>query len=582
MANMNTKRQSPTRQQVKNHEGATNFKLTSLEDLFSKVLGSFFGESTFYERRTAEGEYTKLVNIIESVEDRDKEYVLKIAELGRSDSFGKMIQYPLEILTACFNIDRYKGHNFQTQAGHNKLKFYSDSIVRRAMDVTSILATQLSTHDFSKINACEEPTLDTRRNRVVPIPAQMKKCLKYKIESFDKYKLSKGLSGNRAVTLADAIKLLRPNPADRDMAQFYHDIIGGQVNLGAGKAEIRTEMSKKGQSPMSDNADLKKAVYNGTMQSIIMALAQLYREGVFKDKEVLAFVCNKFRSKSEVHMSKLLPIRYYSAYKELSFANTPILMELRDAVSDALDISIDNVTTLGGRTAVLTDVSASMKRPISDKSSVTALEMASLLGVIAYKKGFGDLFAFGTAIERADMSREVPTLELVSTIVARSPYIGAGTDLYNALAGITTYAGKHNLKYDNLIILSDGDCYGYNQITNTLTFGERASYGFYGSAYASSVPSADKHLEVMFNAGIIKKVWINNLLGNDNAIVNTASHRKNLIPGYTEKFVDIIDVYEGIGGSKDIRKVIDELYARYCRKTAPPAPKKDRKPLGRR
>ena len=61
-----------------NHEGERVHKLDSLETLFSRVLGSFFGESTFYERRNAEEEFKKLVHTINSVDYEDIEYVLKI------------------------------------------------------------------------------------------------------------------------------------------------------------------------------------------------------------------------------------------------------------------------------------------------------------------------------------------------------------------------------------------------------------------------------------------------------------------------------------------------------------------------
>lgn len=58
MATMNSKRgtASVTRDKktTLNHHGSVVHQLDSLETLFSKVLGSLFGESTHYEKRTAE------------------------------------------------------------------------------------------------------------------------------------------------------------------------------------------------------------------------------------------------------------------------------------------------------------------------------------------------------------------------------------------------------------------------------------------------------------------------------------------------------------------------------------------------
>jgi hypothetical protein len=59
--------------------------------------------------------------------------------------------------------------------------------------------------------------------------------------------------------------------------------------------------------------------------------------------------------------------------------------------------------------------------------------------------------------------------------------------------------------------------------------------------------------------GIFKKFWLNNLLGNKFAIVNTEDYKKNLIPSYSERFAEIINVYNTLGGVNDIRMVIDKM-----------------------
>ena len=62
---------------------------------------------------------------INAVDYEDIEYVLKIALLGREYN---MIQYPLSVLTACFNDERFKGQQFVDRNGRNKLQYYSDRI----------------------------------------------------------------------------------------------------------------------------------------------------------------------------------------------------------------------------------------------------------------------------------------------------------------------------------------------------------------------------------------------------------------------------------------------------------------------
>ena len=206
MANMNKTNRSPSLSRdtntTRNHEGALVHNLNPLEILFSKVLGSFFGESTHYENRTAGKDFVDLVKTINSVDYEDIEYVLKIALLGREHN---MIQYPLSVLTACFNDERFKGQYFVDDNGRNKLQYYSDKIVRRGRDIVDIMATQINAFGFEVVNKGK------KTHRDLPLPIQLRKALKHKLESFNDYQLSKALCEGREVTLADCIKLLHPN-----------------------------------------------------------------------------------------------------------------------------------------------------------------------------------------------------------------------------------------------------------------------------------------------------------------------------------------------------------------------------------
>lgn len=64
----------------------------------------------------------------------------------------------------------------------------------------------------------------------------------------------------------------------------------------------------------------------------------------------------------------------------------------------------------------------------------------------------------------------------------------------------------------------------------------------------------------LFKNKVIKKLYIDNLLGNNFAIANTDDYRKNLITGFSERVIDVINVYSSIGtGASDVRKVIDSI-----------------------
>lgn len=542
MATMNNTKKATQRRVTKdtkttmNHHGTVVHKLDALEDLFSKVLGSLFGESTHYEKRTAEGDYKKLCSLIGDVHDEDIEYVLKIARLGREYN---MIQYPLAVLTACMNDDRFKGEDFiDENTGKNKLQSYSYYIIRRGKDILDILATQMNVYGFIAKGRGK------KKHRETPLPMQMRKTLKGKLESFNEYQLSKALGESKQVSMADAIKLLHPDPRKSKVGRdFYKDIIEGKVKMGADTAQVQSEIAKvNNKNSKTTKKDVVKSIDTSTVMAIVKNLVALDRQGILNDKKAVDSIVDKLTDKKEVQKSRLLPFRFYSAYKELSNCSpTAGRRRVLDALVEALDLSIDNLQDIVGYSAILVDLSGSMQKPVSSMSAVTAKEVACMLGAICFKKGIADVYVFADRCTMVrNVSKKSTTMDIMKEIMRQ--YVGGSTHLDTALDTIKNSGAK----YTNLIILSDGDC--YSQTGNTFKLGGWSGY------------SSDDNVNRLIKNGIIKKVYLNNLLGNNFAIVNTDDYRKNLITGFSERVVEVINTYSAIGtGASDIRVVIDSL-----------------------
>lgn len=541
MATMNSKRgtASVTRDKktTLNHHGSVVHQLDSLETLFSKVLGSLFGESTHYEKRTAEKDYEDLCKIIEKVDDEDIEYVLKIARLGREYN---MIQYPLSVLTACMNDDRFKGQSFVDEVtGRNKLQSYSQYIIRRGKDILDILATQMNVYGFQTTGRGKN------LHRQTPIPMQMRKVLKGKIESFNEYQLSKALGESKQVSMSDAIKLLHPDPTNsRVRKNFYKDIIEGKVKMGDDSKQVQSEIAKvNNKNSKTTKKDVVKSIDTSTVMAIVKNLVALDRAGVLADKKAVDSIVAKLTDKKEVQKSRLLPFRFYSAYKEVSsLRSSEGKRRVLDALVEALDLSIDNLQDIVGYSAILIDLSGSMNHSISSMSSVTAREVACVLGAICAKKGIADVYVFAGRCELVEVSKKSTVMDITDKLI--NTHVGGCTNLDTALRKIEA----SGTKYTNLIILSDGDC--YSQSGNSFRFSEG-----WGCRY-----SPDEDVNRLMKSGVFKKVYLNNLLGNNFAIVNTDDFRKNLITGFSERIVDVINTYSAIGtGASDIRVVIDNL-----------------------
>lgn len=542
MATMNNTKKTAQRsvtvdkKTTKNHHGTTVHKLDALETLFSRVLGSLFGESTHYEKRTAEGDYEKLCKTIEEVHDDDIEYVLKIARLGREYN---MIQYPLSVLTACMNDDRFKGEKFiDEQTGRSKLQSYAYYIIRRGKDILDILATQISVYGFTTKGRGK------KKHRETPLPMQMRKTLKGKLESFNEYQLSKALGESKNVSMADAIKLLHPDPTKSKVHKnFYKDIIEGKVKMGADTAQVQSEIAKvNNKNSKTTKKDVVKSIDTSTVMAIVKNLVALDKQGLLNDKTAVDSIVAKLTDKKEVQKSRLLPFRFYSAYKEVDKLPTSMgKRRVLDALVEALDLSIDNLQDIVGYSAILVDLSGSMKSPISSMSAVTAYEVACMLGAICFKKGIADVYVFADRCTLVkNISKKSTTMDIMRELTRQN--VGGCTNLDTAL-NVIRHSGT---QYTNLIILSDNDCYS----------SDGRSFRFGGWGYYSS----DNDVNDLIKKGIVKKVYVNNLLGNDFAIVNTDDYRKNLVTGFSERIVEVINTYSSIGtGASDIRVVIDSL-----------------------
>ena len=513
--------------------------------MFSKVLGSFFGESTYYEKKNADKDFVELVELINKVPYEDREYVLKIALLGREHN---MIQYPLAVLTACFNDERFKGDDFLDSRGRNKLQYYSDRIIRRGRDIVDVMSTQISAYGFDRVPVVTRTKKVVGYKRDLPLPMQLRKALKHKLETFNDYQLSKALSESREVSLADCIKLLRPNEKVAKVPKgFFSDVIEGKVQMGAETKQVQSELAKsKNKNSTSTTKDVKESIDTSSVMAIVKNLVALHRAGIFNDKTAVKSIVSKLTDKKQIQKSRLLPFRFYSAWKEVNkLPSSYGVRSVSDALVVALDLSIDNMPKIDGYNAILIDRSGSMEYPVSSMSTVTADEVALILGAICFKQGVGEVYVFANKCEKIKgLSSFSTVIDLVNQI--RGHYVGGGTYLDIALDTISKDAQK--TPYDNLIMLSDNDCY-----SSTGT-------NFFLSRWSSCGSTADSLINSMIKKGLVKKFYLDNLLGNSFAIVNTDDYRKNLITGFSEKIVDVINTYGAIGsGASDIRKVIDSM-----------------------
>lgn len=176
-------------------------------------------------------------------------------------------------------------------------------------------------------------------------------------------------------------------------------------------------------------------------------------------------VIERLTDPEQVAKSMQFPYRFYSAY-----SNTNSL-RWAAGLEKALDLSVQNIPKLAGRSLVLIDVSGSMTAPMSNKSQIQMCVAAALFGVAQFRAaGFsGDIVQFGQDNKNLRMEKGWSVLK--GTAYASTNHdVGHSTNLWPALRD--NYNG-----HDRVFIFTDMQA---NNFTGT------GGYGYSGYSEGSA------------------------------------------------------------------------------------------------
>lgn len=210
-----------------------------------------------------------------------------------------------------------------------------------------------------------------------------------------------------------------------------------------------------------------KEIFN-TVNMGHMALLRNLR-GVFTEVDDLDF-CKEYlnRLKKGVAKGKQFPFRYWSAYNAVSIrGDVHHKSVILDALEECMDISMNNLPEIKGKTAVLSDNSGSAWGAIpSEYGTVKIAEIDNLSATImACRSDEGVIVPFGDKIIPIPASKRNGILSQAKNVNQQGRTVGMNTE-----CGVWTFlddAITNNVWYDNIIIFSDmqaghGDLYGYD------------------------------------------------------------------------------------------------------------------------
>lgn len=161
-------------------------------------------------------------------------------------------------------------------------------------------------------------------------------------------------------------------------------------------------------------------------------------------KKARKAVQERLSDPEQVKRSRQFPYRFLSAYRNVESD------WWGETLSDALDASMAALPRFRGRTAVMIDLSASMQQPISQRSKVSHLDIAALMGAAMTEASGADLYAFATGMCEIHVPLRQSVMKTVNELHSRVGQIGHGTNLVPALKAV-----KDQDDYDRVVLVTD-------------------------------------------------------------------------------------------------------------------------------
>jgi 60 kDa SS-A/Ro ribonucleoprotein len=206
-------------------------------------------------------------------------------------------------------------------------------------------------------------------------------------------------------SLADVIKMVHPKPATAARKALYAYLIGREHdaeslpqlvreyekfkrNTNPGKVSVPNVPFQMLTSLPLTNKDWQQIARTAPWQMMRMNLNTFLRHGVFEQKEVTSIVAKRLADPKAIAQAKVFPYQLMAAYANAA-KETP--HAVREALQDAMEISLKNVPTVRGKVYIFPDVSGSMHSAVTGfragaTSAVRCIDVAALVAAAVLRK----------------------------------------------------------------------------------------------------------------------------------------------------------------------------------------------------
>ena len=534
-----TSREKAVNKTVTNFMGGNSYEINAIDTMKMVTASSIFGEPQYYrdgafkEKAIKDGLFCidRLV-AEDSILSLDKfkgaktsEVMEKIINEALDTDFGAVIDWAIE-LRKTYNMRLNPQVIMVLAANHPKRVEFNEKnpgvftnaqklVMSRADEPASQLAYQL--YKYGKKNS---------------LPNILKRTWAEKLSGLNRYQVAK--YKNTGLGMIDVVRISHAH------------------------SEVLDELMKNGTVEVSEDdktwENLRSAgkTWTETLDTIKLGHMALLRNlrNIFteiNDTEKAKAILDQL--KGGVLDGKQFPFRYYTAYKMLENTSINHLPMVLDALEDCMDISLENMPKLKGKTITLTDNSGSAWGTLNSEYGTTKVaEIDNVSAVItAMLSDEGYVGVFGDRLEIIPIKKRDGILSQVKKVSEAGKHIGGSTE--NGIWLFFDQAVKNAEHWDNIFIYSD------------MQAGHGGLYGVSNSSYRNSEFDYHGHIDVnkllkTYRSKVFSKVNMFSVqtAGYNNVLIPEYVYRANYMYGWTGKEVLFADTMIKFWDQKEAQK----------------------------
>jgi 60 kDa SS-A/Ro ribonucleoprotein len=217
--------------------------------------------------------------------------------------------------------------------------------------------------------------------------------------------------------------------------------------------------------------DWRQIARNASWQTTRMNLNTFQRHKVFEEDELVQLVANKLGNAKEIERARVLPYQLLTAFQNAH----SVPQKVRDALQDAMEISIRNVPRITGKVYVCPDISGSMHSPITGarQGATTAtrcIDVAALVAAAVLRRNpDAEVIPFESDVVECPLN---PRDSVITNAQKLASLPCGGTNCSAPLA----YLNRRSAKGDLIIYVSDNE-----------SWIDSPSYGAFGGGAAATM-----------------------------------------------------------------------------------------------